>query len=399
MAALPTSTQDVTAGADTSAADRIMRMFGRFIGAGYVFYLLVSIPVIVQTTTITRPWWTPVALVVFFGPGLALAVVAFVGPIRAITVLAAACVVGYLIGLATWPLGWTGTPFRESEPVWFSYFPALAALGAAITTTPARVFLYLAVVTVGAQTANYTVREPVDRSPLIPDVVYGFGFGIIFVGAAVMAARTGRLLDRTRASSYAQAARSAALDARSVERRRFDGLIHDGVMSTLLAASRADAGDGVVRQAASTLAELDALRDDAGSTDDFDRDDVLAHLRAAAAAVDGSIPMAVHAPDTAADSYPAEAIRTVGAALAEALRNSVRHAGSARREVEVTVATDEVHVVVRDDGVGFDTDGVPAHRLGVRVSIVDRMSRLPGGSVEVRSAPGEGTRVDLWWRR
>ncbi|WP_068147646.1 sensor histidine kinase [Rhodococcoides corynebacterioides] len=399
MATLPASTQEMTPGADTSAADRIMRMFGRFIGAGYVFYVLVSIPAIVQTASITRPWWTPVALVLFFGPGLALAVVAFVGSIRAITMLAVACMVGYLVGLATWPLGWTGASFVESEPVWFSFFPALAALGAAITTTPARVFLYLAVVTVGAQTVNYTVREPVDRSPLVPDVVYGFGFGIIFVGAAVMAARTGRLLDRTRASSYAQAARSATLEARSVERRRFDGLIHDGVMSTLLAASRPDAGDAVARQARTTLAELDALRDDAGSADDFSGDDVLAHLRAAATAVDGSIPMTVHASDAAVTRYPAEAIRTVGAALAEAVRNSVRHAGEARREVEVTVAADEVHVVVRDDGIGFDTDSVPAHRLGVRVSIVDRMARLSGGSAELRSAPGAGTRVDLWWRR
>lgn len=399
MAALPTSTQEVTAGADSRAADRILRMFGRFIGAGYVFYLLVSMPLIVQTTSITRPWWTPVAVVLFFGPGLVLLVAALVGSPRSITALARASVVGYLVGLATWPLGWTGESFLNAEPMWFSFFPALAALGAAMTTTPVRVFLYLAVVIVGAQSINYLVREPADRSPLLPDLVYGYGFGIIFVGAAVMAARTGRLLDRTRASSYAQAARSAALDARTVERRRFDGLIHDGVMSTLLAASRPGAGDAVVRQARSTLAELNTLRDDERSGDDFTPDDVLAHLRLAAGGVDGSTPVIVRGEGTTTGSFPAETVRTVGAALAEALRNSVRHAGSADRSVEVALADDGLTVVVQDDGPGFDPDAVPAHRLGVRVSIVDRMSRLPGGSVEVRSAQGRGTQVTLGWRR
>ena len=127
--------------------------------------------------------------------------------------------VGYLVGLATWPLGWTGESFLNAEPVWFSFFPALAALGAAMTTTPVRVFLYLAVVIVGAQSINYLVREPADRSPLLPDLVYGYGFGIIFVGAAVMAAREAARNANSRSSMRSSSAGAGGSNSTNVNVR------------------------------------------------------------------------------------------------------------------------------------------------------------------------------------
>jgi signal transduction histidine kinase len=51
-------------------------------------------------------------------------------------------------------------------------------------------------------------------------------------------------------------------------------------------------------------------------------------------------------------------------------------------------------VFVRDTGGGFDVDAVPADRQGIAGSIVGRMERH-GGSAVVRSAPGEGTEVEL----
>jgi signal transduction histidine kinase len=54
----------------------------------------------------------------------------------------------------------------------------------------------------------------------------------------------------------------------------------------------------------------------------------------------------------------------------------------------------EVDVFVRDRGRGFELETVPADRLGVRNSIVDRMQRH-GGAATVRSAPGDGTEVRL----
>jgi signal transduction histidine kinase len=53
-------------------------------------------------------------------------------------------------------------------------------------------------------------------------------------------------------------------------------------------------------------------------------------------------------------------------------------------------------VVIRDDGVGFDPDGVrsvPGHLglLGMR-----ERAELAGGRFTLTSAPGGGTRVDFW---
>ncbi|WP_348536948.1 ATP-binding protein, partial [Nocardia carnea] len=89
------------------------------------------------------------------------------------------------------------------------------------------------------------------------------------------------------------------------------------------------------------------------------------------------------------------------AALAEAVRNSLRHAGvparRVRREVTVTVGAGGLLVVLRDDGKGFDRAAVPPDRLGIAASILGRMRQLPGGAGFVESAPGHGTTVTLMW--
>ncbi|MBM7415889.1 MULTISPECIES: ATP-binding protein [Nocardiaceae] len=387
-----------TAHRDESAADKIATLFGRFIGTGYLFYAVVSIPLIRDVATVTEAWWTPVALVAFFGPGLALLVASFSTAQRYVLPMAAACAFSYLLGLATWPFGWTGAELPDAKSTWFAAFPALSTLGAAVSMRPRWVFAQLIVVTLAVQTINFHVRESPDRSPFLADVAFAFSFSLTFVAASVMASRTGRILDETRLATYARAAGAAAMLARTVERRRFDGLIHDNVMSTLLSASRGPMSRELVAQAVGTLAELDALRDSDSGVTVFDVDQAVAHLRAAAGAVDPSARLEVVGEVANARVLSAEPIRTMGAALSEALRNSVRHAGPhSSRAVTVTVSSTELTSIVADDGSGFDPDHIPANRLGVRVSILDRMRRLPGGSATVRSAAGSGTVVELRW--
>jgi signal transduction histidine kinase len=58
------------------------------------------------------------------------------------------------------------------------------------------------------------------------------------------------------------------------------------------------------------------------------------------------------------------------------------------------VTPERVQVFVRDRGVGFDPSAVPGDRRGLRDSLTGRLARL-GGTAEIRSAPGEGTEVEL----
>ena len=55
-----------------------------------------------------------------------------------------------------------------------------------------------------------------------------------------------------------------------------------------------------------------------------------------------------------------------------------------------------VRAVVSDEGAGFDQSRVAGERLGLRVSIIERM-RAVGGSAVVQSSPGHGTRIVLTW--
>jgi len=81
-------------------------------------------------------------------------------------------------------------------------------------------------------------------------------------------------------------------------------------------------------------------------------------------------------------------------AAREAMVNAAKYAESPTLSVYAEVEGDEVTIFVRDRGKGFDLDGIPDDRLGVRGSIIGRMERN-GGKAVIRTAPGEGTEVRL----
>lgn len=81
-------------------------------------------------------------------------------------------------------------------------------------------------------------------------------------------------------------------------------------------------------------------------------------------------------------------------AAREAMVNAAKYAGVDTISVFGEVEPEEVLVFVRDRGAGFDLDAVPADRMGVRGSILGRMERH-GGHARIRTAPGEGTEIQL----
>jgi signal transduction histidine kinase len=85
-------------------------------------------------------------------------------------------------------------------------------------------------------------------------------------------------------------------------------------------------------------------------------------------------------------------------AARQAMVNAAKYAEAPVVSVYAEVEADEVTVFVRDRGKGFDLDGVPLDRMGIRESIIGRMERN-GGSARVKTGPGEGTEVMLTMKR
>jgi signal transduction histidine kinase/phage shock protein PspC (stress-responsive transcriptional regulator) len=82
------------------------------------------------------------------------------------------------------------------------------------------------------------------------------------------------------------------------------------------------------------------------------------------------------------------------AAAREAVVNAAKWSGAAVISLFAEVTDQDVEVVVRDRGRGFDPSAVPGDRKGMAESIHGRMDRH-GGTVTVQTAVGEGTKVSL----
>jgi signal transduction histidine kinase len=99
-------------------------------------------------------------------------------------------------------------------------------------------------------------------------------------------------------------------------------------------------------------------------------------------------------PVVVGDSPMNDDLRALVLATREAMVNAAKHAEVEEISVYVETEDGEVHVFVRDRGLGFDPDAVPEDRHGLADSVHARVTRH-GGSVRLRSAPGEGTEVHL----
>ncbi|MXP20169.1 ATP-binding protein [Gordonia sp. HNM0687] len=390
----PSSAKPLTRTEEQSAATRIERLFSIFVGAGYFAYLAILAPQIVAQFAITATWWNLTAPAAIFIPPAFLLTAAVLRKRVMARRAARTCAIVFPVVALCWLPAWNGG--TVADQVWFSIIPGLAALAAAITLPPRWTLTLMTAAIVPAQVANAIGRPDDYPANLTANFLFAFAFILPYACAALMAMRTGRLLDETRADAYAGAAAAAEADARRSQRGHVDGLMHDWVISTLLAAAKQGNTDSVRRQATITLDKLNSPPEEVTT---LSAGAIRTRLRSAILAVDVSQKVNTRIDDDA-DSLraPVDVVDVLESATAEALRNSIIHAGDdADRAVALHIAADAISITVVDDGCGFDPTGIPPHRLGLAVSILARVRSLPGGSAEVESAPDAGTRVDLRW--
>jgi signal transduction histidine kinase/phage shock protein PspC (stress-responsive transcriptional regulator) len=178
---------------------------------------------------------------------------------------------------------------------------------------------------------------------------------------------------------------------RSQERADMAAHLHDSVLQTLaLIQKHAEDGRTVATLARAQERDLRGWLYD----DQAHRETSLAGaLKAAAAEVEDAHGLPVEVV-TVGDVPVTEALRPMVLAAREAMVNAAKHSGADQVDVFAECGVTTVEVFVRDRGRGFDQASVPADRLGVRNSILDRMERH-GGRAVIRTAPGEGTEVRL----
>ena len=276
-----------------------------------------------------------------------------------------------------------------------------------------------------------------------PDAVAA---GLLMLAVAAMH-WIGRRMLCARATRADLALAAADLDARdqyvvlsrTIERREHDRVLHDTVLNTLTAISRAGRSEAVMARCQRDIRVLERMlsepEDPAVAV--RSRGDLLAGLAAVASEMRGrglTVHVAAQAGGTAepgepdGPAIPAPVAEAITQATREALANVAAHAGTG--EAWITLGPSQpggrasggaggggtgggagagagaggggaggpagLRVTIRDEGVGFDPARVGRARLGLRRSITERVADW-GGSVSVRSAPGQGTEVSLCW--
>jgi signal transduction histidine kinase len=215
--------------------------------------------------------------------------------------------------------------------------------------------------------------------------------------------RNARLTAELRAHLDAlEASRQRIVRAQDEARRTIEGELRHGAhrqlieLETLLALARTKACDAHADRTAELLEQLEVEADDAVVTlrglaqgiypPVLGAQGLLAALSAQASA--SPVPVTVHAPGLPRHTPEVEA--AVYFSVLEALQNAAKYAQASSVHVRLEQHDSQLCFEVDDDGVGFDARE-DTHGSGLR-GIADRLDTV-GGTLQVHSSPGAGTRV------
>jgi signal transduction histidine kinase len=104
------------------------------------------------------------------------------------------------------------------------------------------------------------------------------------------------------------------------------------------------------------------------------------------------IPARLHTSGLLDERLPPDVETTLYRIAQEALNNAAKYSRARHVEVLLERRSDSVVLVVEDDGVGFDADGVATGRGFGLVGMQERAA-LVGGTLEIESSPGKGTTI------
>ena len=182
---------------------------------------------------------------------------------------------------------------------------------------------------------------------------------------------------------------------RAEERADISAQVHDSVLQTLaLIQRRADDPQKVIQLARLQERELRSWLFEGRAPNEADSDMTFAAgVRQIQQDTEARYGVPVEAV-TVGDCELDENLNALLAAAREATVNAAKWSGAGVISLFAEVEPEAVSIVVRDRGKGFDPSLVPADRKGLAESVHGRMVRR-GGTADVVSAEGEGTKVTL----
>lgn len=287
-----------------------------------------------------------------------------------------------LAGSAVGVLGVSGASLSVAVPL------AVVAIGAVLAwlaydrglNTPVGLVAVAAgaVLVIGGVVVAAVTWESGSGSAILATALTLVGFGALVVPL---------VLRLWRSLSQEQAAKAV-----SEERAEIAARLHDSVLQTLaLIQKRAGDSREVTRLARAQERELRAWLFDAPSAAPTT---CFGALEAACGEVEDLFDMRVSAVTVGEDAELTESAKLLIQAVREAMVNAGKHAGVDVVDVYAELLAGELSIFVRDRGVGFDVEDIPADRHGIRDSIRARVEGA-GGRVRISSTPGEGTEVEL----
>ncbi|WP_185963779.1 PspC domain-containing protein [Corynebacterium hiratae] len=287
-----------------------------------------------------------------------------------------------LAGSAVGVLGVSGASLSVAVPL------AVVAIGAVLAwlaydrglNTPVGLVAVAAgaVLVIGGVVVAAVTWESGSGSAILATALTLVGFGALVVPL---------VLKLWRSLSQEQAAKAV-----SEERAEIAARLHDSVLQTLaLIQKRAGDSREVTRLARAQERELRAWLFDAPSAAPTT---CFGALEAACGEVEDLFDMRVSAVTVGEDTELTESAKLLIQAAREAMVNAGKHAGVDVVDVYAEFLAGELSIFVRDRGVGFDVEDIPADRHGIRDSIRARVEGS-GGRVRISSTPGEGTEVEL----
>ena len=352
-----------------------------------------------QARFVDLAWDTVVATALWSVP-IVLLLLSWWAPLATLRAVAVAYMGIFLLAVLTWPFAQLVPRIPDGTQPWIINLLPMAVFAGALVLPAVGAWISLAVLCLAVGALRFLADGGTSLSIPVQDTLFNAMYVSLFVAIILVTLRAGRQRDIEADRTANDTIIAAAAEAQNLERATAALLTHDEVIATLITAARStDATAAMVTgYATRALQRLDAL----AATSDDPTSLVPAHalvslLRETVGALADTVRF--HAPEPAGILVPTSVLRALSDATAEAVRNSLRHAGDSERRVTAVVTDTGAIVEIVDDGAGFDSSSVTSERFGIRFSIVHRMSLVEGGSAELDSTPGKGTRIVLHWMR